>query len=509
MEPTPPELGAGTGSPHELVIEGREELLYLLGEAAELEHSVCCSYLYAAFTLQADPGEGLTAAQLPVVAGWKRTINEIALQEMIHLVLVNNLLAALGGGAVSAATTFPALPLRARDPTDPCPFSEQTLQPFLHIERPEGLDISTMAGALEEPLSPPPALTGPLVLPAPQALPASGSCTTESSGAARPGQPLRGGASLRRLTERAGLGAVLPRPRAHAGADPVTGLASAAQAIQTIVEEGEGARGSWQGAHFGRFLTMLEAYRVLKAADPSFAPARPAVANPYVRVPRDLLGVAAATQPAGPEDPFTVHLIQDRCTAAVSDLFNACYAALLQLLYREDRRAELHAHQRHSGDPAQAGSLAHPRRTAAGAGRGVRRPDRGRSGGAVRSPLAAGHVRGAAGNAWRRRPGATSRRPGPSGPGTRRRRPHPEFRAGRPAAVHRTGPGRHALGVRPWGGRVGAAAREAIWNKSPLAACHVTPPGPPSRSRCPADGYRPAARTRSRVFLEDGQGDAC
>jgi hypothetical protein len=127
---------------------------------------------------------------------------------------------------------------------------------------------------------------------------------------------------------------------------PVTGPASAAQAIQTIVEEGEGGRGSWQGAHFGRFLTMLEDYRALKAADPSFAPARPAVANPYVRVPRDLLGVAAATQPAGPEDPFTVHLIQDRYTAAVSDLFNACYAALLQLLYRffqhtEESDAEL------------------------------------------------------------------------------------------------------------------------------------------------------------------------
>ena len=42
MEPTPPELGAGTGSARELVIEGREELLYLLGEAAELEHAVCC-----------------------------------------------------------------------------------------------------------------------------------------------------------------------------------------------------------------------------------------------------------------------------------------------------------------------------------------------------------------------------------------------------------------------------------------------------------------------------------
>jgi hypothetical protein len=40
MEPTPPELGAATGSPRELIVESREELLYLLGEAAELEHSV-------------------------------------------------------------------------------------------------------------------------------------------------------------------------------------------------------------------------------------------------------------------------------------------------------------------------------------------------------------------------------------------------------------------------------------------------------------------------------------
>jgi rubrerythrin len=110
MEPIPPEQGAATGPGHELIIEGREELLYLLGEAAELEHSVCCTYLYAAFSLRAEPGAGLTAEQLPVVAGWKRTINQIALQEMIHLALVNNLLAALGGRPVSAATTFPSAP---------------------------------------------------------------------------------------------------------------------------------------------------------------------------------------------------------------------------------------------------------------------------------------------------------------------------------------------------------------------------------------------------------------
>jgi hypothetical protein len=170
MEPTPPELGVATGSPHELIVEGREELLYLLGEAAEVEHSVCCTYLYAAFTLRAEPGEGLAAAQVPTVAGWKRAINEIALQEMSHLALVNNLLAALGGAPRLGRHNLPQ-----RSPYAPeiqltlAPFSEQTLQRFLHIERPEGMDISTMAGRLEETLPPPAALTGPVVLPAPQA----------------------------------------------------------------------------------------------------------------------------------------------------------------------------------------------------------------------------------------------------------------------------------------------------------------------------------------------------
>src|SRR3712207_2713344 len=169
MEPTPPERGAATGSPHGLIVEGREQLLYLLGEAAEVEHAACCIYLYAAFTLRAEPGDGLTAAQVPAVAGWKQAINRIALQEMIHLALVNNLLAALGGAPRLGRHNFPQ-----RSPYAPeiqltlTPFSEPALQRFLHIERPEGTDISTMAGRLEEALPPPAALTGPLVLPAPQ-----------------------------------------------------------------------------------------------------------------------------------------------------------------------------------------------------------------------------------------------------------------------------------------------------------------------------------------------------
>jgi hypothetical protein len=209
------------------------------------------------------------------------------------------------------------------------------------------MDISTMAGHLEQPWPPPPAPTGPLVLPAPQAFSSVGQLY---HGIER---------GLRGLVDRYGEGQVfVGSPNAQASTPyfrvpermpeliPVTGLASAAQAIETIVEEGEGARGNWQGAHFGRFLTMLEDYRALAADDPSFAPARPAVANPYVRVPRDLLGVPAGSGPVAPGDPFRVHLIQDRYTAAVSDLFNGCYGAMLQLLYRffqhtEETDAEL------------------------------------------------------------------------------------------------------------------------------------------------------------------------
>ena len=48
--------------PRELVVADREELLFLLGEAAELEHAVCCSYLFAAFSLRTDPADGLAGA---------------------------------------------------------------------------------------------------------------------------------------------------------------------------------------------------------------------------------------------------------------------------------------------------------------------------------------------------------------------------------------------------------------------------------------------------------------
>lgn len=41
----------------EIVVGHREQLLYLLTEAAEIEHGLMCCYLYAVFSLKRDdPG---------------------------------------------------------------------------------------------------------------------------------------------------------------------------------------------------------------------------------------------------------------------------------------------------------------------------------------------------------------------------------------------------------------------------------------------------------------------
>jgi hypothetical protein len=98
----------------------------------------------------------------------------------------------------------------------------------------------------------------------------------------------------------------------------VTDLASAISAIEEIVEQGEGPRGDWHDAHFGRFKGVFDEFLKMRGDDPYFEPAHPVVAA-RVRV-----GDGGAAAP----------LITDQMTARVADLFNVCYEVLLLLLYR-------------------------------------------------------------------------------------------------------------------------------------------------------------------------------
>src|SRR5689334_24951616 len=66
------------------VIEHREALIYMLCEAAELEHGIMCQYLFAAFSLKQREDEGLTQGELSAVTRWRKAISHVATEEMLH-----------------------------------------------------------------------------------------------------------------------------------------------------------------------------------------------------------------------------------------------------------------------------------------------------------------------------------------------------------------------------------------------------------------------------------------
>mgnify|MGYP001825024011 CR=1 FL=1 len=79
-----------------LSVNDREELIFLLTEAAEFEHTVMCTYLYAQWSLKRDESEGISSGEKEAIDRWRGLMRSVALEDMLHLALVNNLLAAIG-----------------------------------------------------------------------------------------------------------------------------------------------------------------------------------------------------------------------------------------------------------------------------------------------------------------------------------------------------------------------------------------------------------------------------
>src|SRR5215470_16284046 len=90
------------------VIEHREALIYMLCQAAELEHGIMCQYLFAAFSLKQRADEGLAPEQLEAVTRWRRTVAHVATDEMLHLALVQNVLSAIGAAPHLTRPNLPA-----------------------------------------------------------------------------------------------------------------------------------------------------------------------------------------------------------------------------------------------------------------------------------------------------------------------------------------------------------------------------------------------------------------
>jgi len=293
----------------------RESLLHALYEAAELEHNLMCTYLYAAFSLKSEIEEGLSPLEAESLARWRQAILKIAVDEMSHLVAVWNITSALGGVPRFGRTNFPIDPgyLPARVVVKLAPFNAAVLQHFVFLERPAGSAEPDGEGFAPERWY----LRG-----------ADGTRLTPMAvDYATVGEfYVAISAGMRALVERVGESAAFDGDPALqlsereidlAGAKRVICLKTALAAFESIVLQGEGAPDHAAGSHFERFATIRSEYEELTKANPAFVASHAAATNPVLR------------RPPRPEGRVW---IEDELSIATVDLANAAYGLMLRLL---------------------------------------------------------------------------------------------------------------------------------------------------------------------------------
>lgn len=293
----------------------REQLVHSLYEAAELEHTLMCTYLYAAFSLRSGEAEGLLPEEALAVTNWRQAIIKIAIEEMGHLTAVWNITAALGGAPRFGRGNFPLDPgaLPAGIVVKLAPFGEAALQHFTHLERPHTSAEPDGAGFAPELAFSRGARARDRLTPMPDDYETVGAfyeCLSRdlAAFAAEHGEELAfcGDPALQLSPLESGL----------AAAKPVICSKTALAAFTAIVEQGEGAAEDSTGSHFHRFLEIRDEFAALKLKNPSFSPAFPAAHNPVLR------------RPVRPGRVW----IENEEAAATVDLANSTYAVMLRLI---------------------------------------------------------------------------------------------------------------------------------------------------------------------------------
>ena len=293
----------------------REILINALYEAAELEHNLMCTYLYAAASLKTGDGEGLSAAEATAVKRWRGVLLDVAIEEMGHLAAVWNITSALGSSPRFGRANFPLDPglLPAGITVKLAPFNPETLQHFVFLERPHGSEEREGAGFASERLY----ARG---TDRPHLTPMGRDYDTVGVFYDRLGNGLRtfvgrygetiafdGDPALQLSAEEVNLG----------GCRHVICLKTALAAFNAIIEQGEGAPRDSAGSHFRKFLGIRAELAALTQKNPGFTPAFPAATNPVLR------------RPPRPEGRVW---IEDADAFATVDLANAGYALMLRLI---------------------------------------------------------------------------------------------------------------------------------------------------------------------------------
>lgn len=323
-------------SDSKLVIHSRDQLAAALRFASIVEHMLLCEYLYAGFSVRRTlsdfdaesvihpVGRARAQAQIDLVRPWLAQVYTIARQEMEHLGIVQNLLVAIGEGPyfmrpdfpVSSHHTLLGAPFRLDR------FDVGTLRRFIWYERPDYL-TAQFHRHHGDPSETDLADLDPAFVPTFLHQATSVQALYEAIGAAF--QTLDPADLFR-----ADPGRQLPETTFGYRIQmmSITNRASAAAAVQLILEQGEGISEpttSGEPAHFERFLAVLRGLEAARAVDPEFDPALRLVSNPVHRdAPQGLCGVR--------EDKVT--RITNPHTRQVMALFDDTYSLMLQVLQR-------------------------------------------------------------------------------------------------------------------------------------------------------------------------------
>lgn len=309
-----------------LRIENRSQLIYLLTEAAEIEHGVMCCYLFAAFSLKSSTDEGVTDAQLRKIRKWSRLLRGVAVEEMLHLGAVCNLLTAIGGAPHLRRPNFPIrMDRRGGFHLRLAPFSLETIEQFIAIEEPD--ELVGHDGKVERSL--------PV-----EVQPRLSDIFASEREYHTQGRLYRGiEDGFVYLAQKYGeKGLFISGPESQIAAPmhfgslpqltPVSDLASALEAIHVIVVQGEGASRDTADSHYNKFKTIWQEYKDTLAEAPQFQPTRPVLINPY------------AVPPTDQTDSTDLNFLDDPDTAELSNLSDACYELMVQILGRLFVRAE-------------------------------------------------------------------------------------------------------------------------------------------------------------------------
>ena len=296
-------------------MHSREQLFHVLAEAAELEHNLLCSYLFAAFSLKQDISENLTAEELATVTEWHETLIGICIEEMVHLAQVSNLLVAVGARPHFNRPNLPVAPgyHPASIVIELAAFDQTTMDHFIFLERPEDAPVKDPRLTSAEPQQPERNASATWLMP----------CAPEYKTVGEFYKYVRAG--LGQLATRLGENQLFCGGSRHQlrGTElnapdliVVTDLRSAQAAVDFIVEQGEGSAGNHESSHFQRFSRIKEQCLRLTSSRPGFCGHRDVARNPVMRPPTetDRVHVTAAA------------------AADVLDAANAAYGIMLRCL---------------------------------------------------------------------------------------------------------------------------------------------------------------------------------